>query len=75
MPRHQTSFWTRIKMFLWRIVAPRSDGASDPLVGVRQPTRRWPSGRRSAAAVMEPDDDGAGVVAVGSDRRGSHLVD
>jgi hypothetical protein len=75
MPRHRTSFWTQIKMFLWRIFALRPGGASDPLVGVRQPTRRGPSGRKSAAAVMEPDDDGAGVVAVGGGRRGSHLVD
>jgi hypothetical protein len=87
MPRHQTSFWTRFKMFLWRIFAPRKDvelkivgdvpwsagGASDPLVGVRQPNRRGPGGRTSAAAVMEPDDDGAGVMAVGNGRRGSHL--
>jgi hypothetical protein len=58
-------------MFLWRIFAPPSGGASDPLIGVRQPTRRGPSGRKSAAAVLEPDDDRVGVVAVG--RRGAHL--
>jgi hypothetical protein len=57
-------------MFLWRIFAPRSGGASDPLVGVRQPIRRGPSGRKSAAAVTEPDDERAvGVVAVVSGRR------
>jgi len=73
MPKHRRSFWTRIKMSLWRIFAPGSGGASDPLVGVRQPIRSGPSGRRSAAAVMEPDDDGAGVVAVGGGHGGSHL--
>ena len=36
---------------------------------------RGPSGRRSAEAVMEPDDDAAGAVAVGGRHRGSRLVD
>ena len=69
MSGQRTSLWTRIKMLLLRIFAPRSGGASDPLAGVRQPVRRGPGGRSSAAAVLEPDDDAARVVAMGSGRR------
>jgi hypothetical protein len=65
MPNHRPSFWTRIKALLWRLFGPPSGGASGPLIGVRQPARRGPSGRRAAAAVEEPDHEGGNVEAVG----------
>ena len=60
MPRQRTSFWTRIKMFLWRIFAPRSGGASDPFGRCSATNQTRAKRRKSAAAIMEPDDDGAG---------------
>jgi hypothetical protein len=71
MRRHRPSFWTRIKALLWRVFGPPSGGASDPLIGVRQPVRRGPSGRRAAAAVEEPDHEGENVEAVGRRHRAS----
>jgi hypothetical protein len=48
---------TQIKDLFRRIFGSLSPG-EDPYAAVRVPTRRGPSGRSSAIAVMEPGDDG-----------------
>src|SRR5450631_3958824 len=70
----RTPFWRRTQAFLRRLFGPQAGGSSDPFVGVREPTKRGPRGRTAATAVMEPDDDGVGVIAVGGGHR-SRLVD
>ena len=57
---------TQIRDLVRRVFGPRSAG-EDPYAGVRVPTRRSPSGRSSAIAVMAPREDDEVTALGGSD--------
>ena len=65
-------FFERLKRIAARLMGrggPLLEPPMDPYVGVREPRKRGPAGRHSAAAVMEPDPDRSVTAAGRSWRR------
>ena len=53
-------FFERLKRIAARLMGrggPQFGPPTDPYAGVREPRKRGPAGRHSAAAVMEPEPD------------------
>jgi hypothetical protein len=67
MRRQGLSLFARVRLFMRRIFDSLFGGESDPHADVLVPKSHRPSGRTSAAAVMEPDGD-IDVTAVGTNR-------